>query len=480
MRRRYSKGQDMKLPEAFEQRMIGMLGEDEYRLYLECFEKKTSAGLRVNRLKLNADRFKEISGFHLKTVPWIDNGFYYEFDDAPSKHPFYYAGLYYLQEPSAMTPANLLPIREGDCVLDLCAAPGGKSTEIASKLNGTGILVANDISATRAKALLKNLEVFGARNILVTSESSETLAKRFPTFFDKILVDAPCSGEGMFRKQPEIMKNWEQYGTQYYNNLQKEILPQAIAMLKPGGYLLYSTCTFAPLEDEETIQYVLEQFPEMELASVIPEDKKAEYESYGFMTGRPDWMQRPLPEVTKCARLFPHKLEGEGHFVALLRKKDDAIRNTVPLFTGFVNPAKLPTELREFIDSLKQSRGMKINEKRIMINEERVYAIPENMPDIKGIRVLRSGWYLGDAKKGRFEPSQACAMGLYAEDYPKVYNMDVNSPDVIRYLKCETLEVPESVPDGQVLICADGFPLGFAKIKGSSFKNRYLPGWRMM
>ena len=197
----------MNFPEQFEKRMREQLGEEEFRAYEACFSKKVSSAVRVNTLKLSPEEFRTLSPFGLQPVPWTKNGFYYEDSDIPSKHPYYYAGMYYLQEPSAMTPAALLPVEPGDRVLDLCAAPGGKSTELGAKLQGKGILIANDISHSRAKALLKNIELFGIMNAVVTSEPAEKLAQRFPEYFDKILVDAPCSGEGMFRKQPAIMKN---------------------------------------------------------------------------------------------------------------------------------------------------------------------------------------------------------------------------------------------------------------------------------
>ncbi len=485
----------MNLPKAYEQRMRDMLGEEEFRAYVACLSKNVSSALRVNTGKVSAEEFAGFAPFTLTRVPWISNGYYYEYTDAPSKHPYYYAGLYYLQEPSAMTPASLLPVSEGDRVLDLCAAPGGKSTELASKLKGTGLLVANDISATRAKALLKNLELFGATNILVTSESSEKLSERFPEFFDKILVDAPCSGEGMFRKQPAIMRNWEQYGTEYYRNLQHEILPQAIRMLKPGGMLLYSTCTFSPMEDEETVSYVLSSFPEMELVSAIPEGREADYESYGFLHGRPKWMQEPLPEVTKCVRLFPHKLEGEGHFVALFRKKESAYdlpaassQESFGKFrrggrnTSQPRAERLPEALTDWLNSIdtEARKAPKWADKTIRIDGERVYAVPSAMPDVKGLRVLRTGWFLGEVKKDRFEPSQACAMGLSSAEYPNVYNMTADDPNVVRYLKCESIDPGKKLSDGQALVCVDGFPLGFVRVKGDMVKNRYLPGWRMM
>ena len=246
----------MELPLAFETKMKEMLGPD-YEKYLASFKEEPSQGLRVNTGKLSLEEFKAISPFPLTPVPWCPNGFYYGREDKPAKHPFYYAGLYYIQEPSAMTPASLLPVEEGDRVLDLCAAPGGKSTELAAKLMGTGLLVSNDISNSRAKALLKNLELFGAGNILVTSEPPNVLAGRFPAFFDKILIDAPCSGEGMFRKQNSMIKAWEKNGVDLFVGLQRSILKEAVAMLKPGGKLLYSTCTFSKEENERSIEYLL-------------------------------------------------------------------------------------------------------------------------------------------------------------------------------------------------------------------------------
>ncbi|MDI9488797.1 MAG: RsmB/NOP family class I SAM-dependent RNA methyltransferase, partial [Bacillota bacterium] len=235
----------MNLPRLFEDRMRNLLG-DEYEEYLKCYHKPYYGGIRVNTLKLSPEEFENLCPFSIKKIPWIPNGYFYDTNEQPARHPYYYAGLYYIQEPSAMTPASLLPVKPGEKVLDLCAAPGGKSTELGAKLQGKGLLVSNDISNSRAKALLKNIELFGIKNAYVLSESPNRLAEHFPQYFDKILVDAPCSGEGMFRKSPSIMKNWEQYGVDYYNKLQKEIIIYAAKMLKPGGMMLYSTCTFSP------------------------------------------------------------------------------------------------------------------------------------------------------------------------------------------------------------------------------------------
>ena len=238
----------MNLPEKYTESMKMMLG-DEYDSYIESFNDKRLYGLRVNNLKISTEDFLKICPFKLEPVPWIENGFYYSEDDKPAKHPYYFAGLYYIQEPSAMTPANVLPIEEGDVVFDMCAAPGGKSTELAAKLNKTGLIITNDISNSRAKALLKNVEVFGVPNLCVLNEDPVGIASRISGFFDKVLIDSPCSGEGMFRKDNKLIKAWEKNGPEFYSQIQRNIILAGADMLKPGGKLLYSTCTFSKLED---------------------------------------------------------------------------------------------------------------------------------------------------------------------------------------------------------------------------------------
>lgn len=467
----------IELPESFKKRIREQLGE-EYEAYLQSFQEKGRNGLRVNTGKLSAGEFEQLSPFGLQRVPWVPNGYIYE-GERPAVHPYYYAGLYYLQEPSAMTPASLLPIEPGDKVLDLCAAPGGKSTELAARLRGEGVLVSNDISNSRAKALLKNLELFGARNILVVSEAPNKLCEYFTGYFDKILVDAPCSGEGMFRKSPAIMKNWEQYGTEYYHKLQQEILPQAVAMLKPGGYLLYSTCTFSPEENECSVQEVLDAFPEMKLVDALPDgvtgDRSCDYS--GFACGHPEWIANGSEELKKTIRLWPHKIAGEGHFIALFRKDKDAESengNKIKRVVG--KPCALSEEAEEFLASLK----IEIPRERLQIKEERLYLLPELGVDTKGLRLLRSGLFLGEMKKKRFEPSQALACALHKDEYENRYDLSVDDPDVIRYLKCESIEIKKPCKDGWVLVTVEGFPLGWGKYSKGNFKNRYLPGWRLM
>ena len=306
----------MRLPKEFEEKMRELLKE-EFPDYMACYGKPPFYGLRVNTGKITAEEFERICPFPIHPVPWIGNGYYYDGESVtPSKHPYYYAGLYYLQEPSAMTPASRLPVEPGDKVLDVCAAPGGKATELGARLGREGLLVANDLSSSRAKGLLKNIEVFGIGNVLVLSEEPGKLCDHFPEYFDKILIDAPCSGEGMFRKDKKMVKAWEEHGPEFFSNIQRGIILKAARMLKPGGMLLYSTCTFDARENEQVIGHLLAACPEF---CVMPMEG---YE--GFLEGRPELSDPVCRGLKETVRIFPHRMDGEGHYLALLKKKGTA------------------------------------------------------------------------------------------------------------------------------------------------------------
>ncbi len=456
-----------KLPEKFENKMKEILGE-EFNAFIAGFNEPRYGGVRFNSLKTDKEQWENMAPFDIRPVPWIDNGYYYNLSDQPAKHPYYFAGLFYIQEPSAMTPANMLPVEPGDRVLDICAAPGGKSTELAAKLKGKGVLFSNDISNSRAKALLKNIELFGTKNAVVLSEAPGKLTERFTGYFNKILIDAPCSGEGMFRKSPAIMKNWEQYGTEYYHKLQLEIIDAVVPMLAPGGMMVYSTCTFDPYEDEGSIDYILKKWPDMHV--VRPEKP---YERFGW--GRPELVGSDREEIRNTVRLWPHLLEGEGHFSALLKRDDAPGKGFAGTYECMKAP-KLPEEVTDFLKSVK----LDLPVERMEIRENRVYLVPEGVPELKGLRIMRTGLLLGEAAKKRFEPSQALACALKASEYDNVYSLKSDDEDVIRYLKCETIEAKRDVKDGYVLVCVDDFPLGWAKASRNVLKNKYLPGWRMM
>ena len=457
----------MNLPTKFVDKMQRLLG-DEFDDYIKCYDEKRLYGLRVNTKKISVEEFCKICPFEIKPIPWIENGFYYDGNAVQAaKHPYYFAGLYYLQEPSAMTPANRLPVEPGDKVLDVCAAPGGKATELGAKLRGKGVLIANDISNSRAKGLLKNIEVFGIGNVLVLSEEPGKLEEYFPEYFDKILIDAPCSGEGMFRKDKKMVKAWEEHGPEFFSKIQRSIVTQAARMLKPGGMMLYSTCTFDSEENESTIEYLMEQYPEFKILDIQP------YE--GFACGMPELTKTKDKSFSKTVRIWPHKMHGEGHYVALLQKGE---KEDVPLRKSEKNrTTKIPDEIAEFFKDVDWSMDWN----RLEIYSEKVYYMPEGIPNVKGIRFLRTGLYLGDLKKNRFEPSQSLAMCLNAEEYKHVVNLKVDDERVIKYLKGETIDVDDLVSNkgkGWQLVLVDGYPLGWGKLASGTLKNKYLPGWR--
>lgn len=458
----------MNLPKTFEDKMKELLKE-EFPEYIACYDEPRYYGLRVNTGKISVEEFKKICPFEVRPVPWIENGFYYDGETVtPSKHPYYFAGLYYLQEPSAMTPADRLPIEPYDKVLDVCAAPGGKATELGAKLGGTGVLAANDLSNSRAKGLLKNMEVFGIGNVLVLSEEPGKLKNYFPEYFDKILIDAPCSGEGMFRKDKKMVRAWEEHGPDFFCNIQKSIILQAARMLRPGGMMLYSTCTFDPRENEQVIEYLLKEAPEF---SVVP---MKGYE--GFRRGMPEFTESRREELADTVRIFPHKMKGEGHYLALL-KKDGPVAKEAPR-AGKKGRHRLPEDLERFLSEV----SWEFDSTRIEIHGERVYYMPEEIPDVKGLRFLRTGLLLGELKKNRFEPSQAFAMCLKKTEYKKTLDFPADDERVTRYLKGETLDADDLVEKkekGWYLVCVDSYPLGWGKLSNGTLKNKYLPGWRL-
>lgn len=465
-----------KLPQKFIDNMIFLLGEEGFEDYKECLSKPMWHALRVNTSKISVEEFKELIPYKLRPVPWCENGFYYDTEEwTPSKHPFYYAGLYYLQEPSAMLPAASIPIEPGDKVLDICAAPGGKSTELFCRLKDAGYLISNDISASRAKALLKNLEVFGADRVAITCEEPAELAKHFGAYFDKIIIDAPCSGEGMFRKSYSMITAWEQNGNELFMNIQHSILNEVVKMLKPDGMILYSTCTFAPLEDEQSVEYLLSKDEALELLEIPCHD--------GFVKGRSDWGNTDNPDMPKTVHLFPHLVEGEGHFASLFHKRPE-MSEEVFANCGDAIPygSKLTPEIKEFLSHVSLA-GMKLN--RLELKKERLFYLPEGCPDMTGLRILREGLLVGEQKKQRFEPSQALAMKLSPDTYDNFLSFSADDERAVKYLKGETIEITDEekkkakLYDGWVLIGIAGYSLGFGKLKGTTIKNKYLPGWRM-
>ena len=473
--------------------MKKMLG-DAFASYLEAFESPEVHALRYNPLKKDpegkgADEVRPSDGWTLTPVPWETNGFAYGAEDTPGKHPYHEAGIYYIQEPSAMAPVRLLAPQPGERVLDLCAAPGGKTTQIAGLMQGEGILVANEIHPARAKILSENLERLGVQNAIVTNETPERLADRFPGFFDRILVDAPCSGEGMFRRENDALKMWSEENVRLCAERQALILDCAAQMLRQGGVLVYSTCTFAPAEDEGSIAAFCMRHPEFVITDTGFLKEKM---PSGRCDGHPEWAVSPegeaLPEdarrdLEKALRLWPMYVKGEGHFAARLSKgeetpAEEAVK-AAPV-GGFEPgiPAKgledYFTFLQETLDPESELAREGKNGRRFLLFGENLYRMPMEAPSLKGLKVLRPGLQLGTFRKNRFEPAHALALAL---DPEKVRNAQLLSKeDAQRYLTGQTLNTEGE--KGWQLICTGGFSLGWAKLAGGVLKNHYPKGLR--
>ena len=466
----------IQFPEKFQERMQQMLGEEEYAEFLKSYDLPFHNGLRINTWKTKPQELLQRMGVDLKQVPWNETGFYLENKKQFSKHPYYQGGLYYIQEASAMLPAKLVNAQPGEKILDMCAAPGGKSTAIGAALKGEGLLISNDISKSRAKALLRNLEGFGIINSIVVSEYPEKLSRYFPEFFDKVLIDAPCSGEGMFHKEPSMTESWLRMGPEEYHKLQMEILTYGAKMVRPGGKLIYSTCTFSPEEDEGSIAWFLQEHPDFHLVEV--DDDKDLCGCHCIDHGHPEWADGN-PELTKTRRLWPHHLEGEGHFAAVLCR--DADSEPMGGKVTLASVPKLPAEIEsvfQFLDT--EGIHYPFDKKRLLVQNGYVQYIPEEMPELKGLHIMRSGWFLGELKKKRFEPSGAFARGLTPDVCDKVIVYPGDSEEVVRYLKCETLQVNPNLKNGWYLICVDEFALGWGKVSNGTLKNKYPSGWRLV
>lgn len=453
-------------PIEFTERMKTMLG-GEYEAFLASYDRPKSQALRVNTLKGSREKFMETAPFSLRPVLWEKNGFYYEEDDRPGKHPYHEAGVYYIQEASAQVPAALLEAKPGEKVLDLCAAPGGKSTQIAAAMQGEGVLICNEIHPARAKILSENIERMGISNAIVTNESPQTLADTFTEYFDRIMVDAPCSGEGMFRKNEEATQEWSTENVAICADRQDEILACAAKMLRPGGRIVYSTCTFAPEENEGSISRFLKQHEDFRMV----EASKTE----GMEGGRAEWTKEPVEGLEHTIRLFPHKIEGEGHFAAVLEK----IGEVTDAYQGYCRNGEqkglAKKECKEYVQFEQESLKTELDGVFLKFGEQ-LYLVPEGTPGLKGLKVLRPGLHLGTIKKNRFEPAHALALFLRPEEAKYSLGLSGKAKEPADFIEGMTLQAEGE--KGWYLLTVDGYSLGWGKLAGGIMKNHYPKGLR--
>jgi NOL1/NOP2/sun family putative RNA methylase len=454
----------MKLPEDFITKMKDLL-KDEAEEFFSTYEEPKVNGLRANPIKIEPNQLQEIVPFTLEKIPFCPTGFYYDETDQPGKHPYHLAGLYYIQEPSAMFPVEVLAPKPGEKVLDLCAAPGGKSTQIAGMMNNKGLLISNEIHPKRVKALSENIERLGITNTIVTNESPEKLSLRFTGFFDKVLVDAPCSGEGMFRKDPEAIEFWSLQHVERCSFQQNQILQSAYQMLKPNGILVYSTCTFSPEENEQVIESILKQYPDLDVLEI--------HKFEGMENGRTEWSKYHNRKLLSTVRMWPHRMRGEGHFVAKLVKKADEHNWQGKKVKSNISKQ----QMKEYVSFEKKYLHKSVNGIFYAFHDQ-IYLLPEHSPSLEGIKVVRAGLHLGELKKNRFEPNHAFAKSLTAQDV--IHTLELSSKDETwkKYVKGETLQT--SGDRGWMLVTIDGFALGWGKEVKGTLKNFYPKGLRLM
>ena len=435
--------------EQFDARMKSLL-KDEYDDFKKALLEKPVKGLYLNRNKKNVERVLEEQ--YIEHHPIVENGYLYDENYHPGRSAYFLAGLYYIQEPSAMLVADALPIEPDDFVLDMCAAPGGKSCEIASRLTGEGILIANDIEASRARILSENIERFGLDNTIVTNVDPMRFTKQFQEAFDKIVLDAPCSGEGMFRKLEQAIDTWSEEKVLECAHIQKNLLKGAYDMLKQGGMVIYSTCTYSYEENEAMVHYAVDELG----FEFLPLNK-----SNGLCPGV------DLDEVVRC---YPHHYRGEGHFIALLRKPGNSPRKQVRTIKPSVNLADLKVLKAFYQENLNKKVPSYIIE-----NNGHLYAVKKNFPELKGIRVLRNGLYLGEVRKNRFIPSYSLALTLTKQDVKRSYDYPSESEEIKKYIHGETLEGTGEKGFGVIFV--DGYPLSFYK-ESNQVKNLFPKGLR--
>jgi NOL1/NOP2/sun family putative RNA methylase len=449
----------------------------EFPSFFATYQQGPVSGLRLNTLKLSPQTWQSFNPYPVSPIPWCSSGFVLNqlkpgeqsHPTSPGKHPFHAAGLYYMQDPSAMAAAELLAPQPGERVLDLAAAPGGKSTHLAALMQNQGLLVANEIHPQRAWDLAENLERCGVRNAVVLNENPGRLAAHFGAFFDRVLLDAPCSGEGMFRKSSAARQEWKPTLVYSCALRQGEILASAARLVRPGGWLAYTTCTFAPEENEAVLDAFLAAQPEFQLVN-LPF-------AIGFESAQRDWTVPPSPyPLEQAVRLWPHRLAGEGHFIAILCKTDADF--APPQTLKPISRRQPDDDAHRLFTSFWQHTLTSPPPETLHQFGSYLYQLVPGLPSLQGLKQLHPGWWLGTLKTGRFEPSHALALGIPASLAQRTHDLAVDDPQLLAYLRGSSLPCPGEA--GWLLITVNGYPLGWGKRSGGVIKNAYPRGLRWL
>ncbi len=451
----------LKLPEGFIKKYTKLLNE-EAPAFFATFDDPSYSGYRINTNKpgkLTTMEYLE----NKDRIDYCDTGFYGQIDGKTMDHV---TGYLYSQEPSAMYVGEVVDAQPGERVLDLCAAPGGKSTHIINKMNNDGILVSNEIFGKRASILSENIERWGATHTVVTNESPDKLAPHFLQYFDRILVDAPCSGEGMFRKEPAGIQYWtEDYAAECANR-QKKILASALEMLKPGGTLIYSTCTFAPEEDEQIAAWLLSEYGNLAMVPIKKYD--------GMDEGQPQWANDD-PELSKAVRLFPHHLQGEGHFIAKFVLDADPAPEEIKVKAPKYNT--MDKDETSLFNDFLTATGLRLPTGDLVKFGDNLFLLPIGLNSIAKVKFVRPGLQLGVFKKNRFEPAHSLALATHPDDIKA--KIEITDEQWHHYIHGETITIEETKDKGWYLLVCQGHSISFSKLVGKTLKNFYPKGLRV-
>jgi len=427
------------LPEAYLNRMRSQLGESEFAAYLAAMERQPRRALRVNLLKTTAEDFSAQADFSLAPTGILPESFFFEDDVAIGRHPLHAAGLCYVQEPAAQAPAALTEVREGMTVFDLCAAPGGKTTQLAAMMQNTGLLVANEPVRSRAEILAGNIERLGVKNALVTCMRPDALANSLGACFDVVLVDAPCSGEGMFRKDNTAIREWSQEHVLACTTRQEQILESAALLLKPGGRLVYSTCTFSHEENEGAIER--------------------------FLSAHADF------SLIESRRMYPHSSVGEGQFMAALVRAGETTSAALVALT-----APAGERIPAFEAFWRETFAIDLPV-TMLLPDGRVLIPPTLLPrELRGLHVVRAGVLAGELKNGRFTPNHALAMAYPADAFRATVPPEAGA--LARFLAGETVACNPAL-SGWCPATVLGHPVGWGKAVEGTLKNHIPKGLRI-
>ncbi len=448
----------MKLPDAYEKRMRTLL-KDAYPAYLSALDSPPVRGFRVNTEKISPEDFLKIWPYGAEPIPYVPTGFYLT-EEHIGHTPFHHAGMLYIQEPAAQAPVACLSVKEGDWVLDLCAAPGGKSTQVKNKLGADGVLVANEIVAGRCRILTGNIERLGFQNTVTTCLSPQRVAEVFPYTFDLVIVDAPCSGEGMFRKEPDALTMWSEENVALSATRQREILDCAARAVKPGGQILYATCTFSPEEDERVVDGFLARHGNFRLCPVPEAVRKYTEDGVPFFGCVTE-------NLTDARRFYPHTGRGEGQFMAVLQNTDegDGVHKKAPPIPKETNPAVFAF-LDEVLTDYKREYVLSYGGQPVYFTDD--FPVPSGVSYSLGVRI-------GEVKKNYILPHHQFFMAL-GKRFRHKLPLSPDSDALRRYLHGEEIDAP--LPDGWAAVTVAGAAVGGIKVVGGRGKNHYPKGLR--